>query len=104
MRKDEAIRIAHGLHFMLRRVDKIDAATLATLRAGGMLMLRQLRDGASYYGWCRNGTVGRWAAATERFTYERHKFSRVFDETICHPERDNGFDLFVPVLEVGDAE
>lgn len=63
----------------------------------GMLSKSQLIDGQSYIGHCRNATVAVWHADKNRFTYKREKFNSAFDEDICHPEDDNGFDLFIPV-------
>lgn len=63
----------------------------------GMIPKSQLIDGQSYNGYCRNATEAIWHADKNRFTYRRTKFTSVFDEDICHPEDDNGFDLFVPV-------
>lgn len=63
----------------------------------GMIPKSQLIDGQSYIGSCRNATVAIWHADKNRFTYRRQKFNSTFDEDICHPEDDNGFDLFIPV-------
>jgi hypothetical protein len=63
-------------------------------------------DGAYYHGICRNARVARYTAATNRFTYMREKFGRVFPEGIGHAENDNGFDLFKPygILETPPFE
>ena len=56
--------------------------------------LEQLKDGALYEGICRNATQAIWHADKKQFTYKRHKFGDTFDEDICPPELDDGFDLF----------
>ena len=59
-----------------------------------------LKDGAYYYGHCRNASIARWNARDKMFYYRRTKFGHSFIETINHPEDDNGFDLFVVEREV----
>lgn len=60
----------------------------------------QLRDGAHYKGDCRNASIARWNAKTERFYYERFKVFETFVEDICCPEDDDGSDLFFAHEEV----
>lgn len=52
--------------------------------------------GAYYRGRCRNASIARYNAETNRFVYMRQKFGSVFPEDICHAENDDGFDLFEP--------
>ena len=59
-----------------------------------------LVHGAYYYGRCRNASIARWNAETERFVYWRNKFGQVFVEEICHPEDDKVFDVFVVEKEI----
>ena len=56
----------------------------------------ELVDGVYYRGRCRNATIAVWDAANNLFWYMRCKFGTYFEEDICHPEDDNGFDLFYP--------
>ena len=55
-----------------------------------------LIDGGLYEGHCRNAKRARWNAAANCFEYERYKGGMTFSETICHPEDDDGYDLFLP--------
>lgn len=88
----------------------------ATLYAAGVIPMRDLVDGAQYYGICRNAYVATWHAhktykqyvtddefgkpvfkETEGvFTYTRVKFGHAYEEDICTIENDNGYDLFLP--------
>ena len=55
--------------------------------------------GAYYRGSCRNASIARYNAATDRFIYWRTKFGSVFEEEICHTGCDDGYDLFEPYAE-----
>lgn len=66
----------------------------------GMIAKADLVDGASYLGRCRNASVAKWNATTEKFTYIRTKFGSSFEEDIVHPENDEGYDIFVPIRAV----
>ena len=57
---------------------------------------KDLVDKAIYEGHCRNTTEAKWNAKANLFIYIRTKFGTKFPETICHPEDDNGYDLFYP--------
>ncbi len=59
-----------------------------------------LMHGAYYYGRCRNASIARWNADTQRFVYWRNKFGHKFVEEICHPEDDQVFDVFVVEKEI----
>ena len=65
----------------------------------GMIPMKDLVKGHYYGGCCRNATIARWDGT--EFTYMRTKFRDTFQETIQHPERDNEYDLFVPVMDLG---
>jgi hypothetical protein len=57
---------------------------------------KDLKDGQWYRGRCRHAVVAVWDLQGNRFWYIRHKFGQFFMEAICHPEDDDGYDLFVP--------
>lgn len=63
----------------------------------GLILKKDLEDGATYIGDCRNASEAVWHADKQRFTYIRHKFGSSFPEDIVHPEDDEGFDIFCPV-------
>lgn len=78
-----------------------DAINLPKGRIGGepgkdFVRKSDLIDGEYYYGDCRNASCARWSSETQEFRYVRIKFGSRFDETIKHPEDDDGSDLFVP--------
>jgi len=62
----------------------------------GAIQKADLIDQAQYLGVCRNAYVAKWDAKREKFIYLRTKFGNTFAEEICHPEDDNGYDLFIP--------
>jgi hypothetical protein len=64
----------------------------------GMIRKNDLKITSDYGGLCRNASVAKWDG--EKFWYIRSKFGKFFIESICHPEDDNGFDLFVPLCEI----
>ena len=70
--------------------------------AARMIPMEDLVVGHYYGGSCRNASVARWDGT--EFTYMRTKWHRTFTETIQHPERDNQYDLFVPVIALGDLD
>lgn len=61
----------------------------------------ELKVGAKYLGTCRNSDEAVWNGKV--FIYNREKFKVFYEESINHPEDDDGFDLFYPekLLEVG---
>jgi hypothetical protein len=61
---------------------------------------KDLAHGAYYYGRCRNATIARWNAKTEKFFYFRNKFGETFIEEICHPEDDKLYDVFIVEKEI----
>jgi hypothetical protein len=76
----------------------IKPGELEAAYAEGMIRHSDLKDGVFYYGRCRNAVqdVAIWCAELNVFVYQRQKFGSLFLEDICHPEQDNGFDLFTP--------
>lgn len=70
--------------------------------AKGMIPKSDLVDGAYYIGCCRNAYLAVWIAEEEKFYYLRRKFSHIFSESINHPEDDNSFDLFIPIMRLFD--
>lgn len=70
-----------------------------TLRKGETAITKaNLIVGAYYRGRCRNAELARWDGA--KFHHWRTKFGNRFIETINHPEDDNGFDCFTPIMSV----
>ena len=65
----------------------------------GMIKRADLKNGVTYLGYCRNAYEAVWHSDKNCFTYQREKFGSTFPEDICHPEDDNGFDLFTPYEE-----
>lgn len=76
----------------------IEAITL------GLIPKADLKSGSYYFGNCRNARVALWDGQKNRFTYMRTKYQSVFPEDICHPEDDNGYDVFLPVKEISPSE
>jgi hypothetical protein len=56
--------------------------------------------GAYYRGHCRNASIARYNAETNRFVYWRQKFGDVFAEDIHHAGNDDGFDIFQPFAKI----
>jgi hypothetical protein len=65
------------------------------LYQAGLLRKAQLVEFAFYMGHCRNAEVAQWDGS--KFWYIRRKTGDTYAESICHPEDDNGFDLFLPL-------
>jgi hypothetical protein len=68
--------------------------------AVGMIPKKDLKDGHAYVGNCRNAAVAVWYAKDNQFVYIRSKFGAEYEEDIKHPEDDDSYDLFVPMLEL----
>lgn len=66
----------------------------------GMIPKKDLEDGVTYCGMCRNAEEAIWNAEKQKFIYKRTKFNYTFDEDINHPEDDNGYDLFIPIKKL----
>jgi len=60
---------------------------------------KELKHGAYYTGTCRNASEARWNANEQVFYHWRTKFGTKFIETICHPEDDKVYDVFVVEAE-----
>ena len=80
-------------NFLRKGLISLDSALNA-----GMVAKKDLVDGHTYQGYCRNATQAVWNAQKQVFVYTRTKFGSSFEETINHPEDDNGFDIFVPIV------
>ncbi len=91
---DKALRI-YTLHFPKGRADMAGAIT------AGMVARDALRDGMMYAGYCRNATTAVWHANKGCFVIMRRKFGDTFPEDVPHPADDDGFDVFVPIMEMG---
>lgn len=76
-----------------------DRSILPELYEMGLIPKKNLIDGKVYIGHCRNAYEATWNADQQEFIYKRHKFGTIYNESIKHPEDDNGFDIFVPVME-----
>jgi hypothetical protein len=74
------------------------------LIAAGAIQKADLIDGAFYLGDHRRGRIAKWNAEKNRFEYWRNKFSAVYIDTCNHFEDDDGFALFVPILQVTQDE
>jgi hypothetical protein len=69
----------------------------------GRLILpkEQLVHGRYYKGRCRNATIARWNAESQRFAYWRVKFDQIFVEALQHPADDPpSIDVFRVVDEL----
>lgn len=65
----------------------------------GAIPKEKLIVGKCYEGTCRNANKAVWNG--EKFTYRRTKFGYTYNEDINHFQDDDGFDLFVPLKEIG---
>ena len=63
----------------------------------GAIPKKDLEDGQTYTGECRNASEAVWHADKQKFTYLRYKWGSSFNEDINHFEDDNFYDLFVPI-------
>lgn len=66
----------------------------------GAIPKSELKDGATYYGVCRNADHAVWHADANVFVYDRRKWGYTYSEEINHFEDDDGYDLFIPLKEV----
>jgi hypothetical protein len=64
--------------------------------AAGFIAKRNLKDGVSYAGSCRNADVAVWHAEKGCFTYLRKKWGDEFFEDINHFEDEEGYDVYIP--------
>jgi len=64
----------------------------------GMLASNQMRMGHYYLGYSRNANMAHWNGEVFAITvWEQTQW--LFDE-IVHPDQDEGFDIFVPTLDI----
>lgn len=61
----------------------------------GAIPKKDLEDGKTYIGSCRNASEAIWKG--NHFTYIRRKFGMAYEEDINHFEDDDGHDLFIPI-------
>lgn len=68
----------------------------------GMLKKVDLEDGTFYFGCCRNTETAQWSKADNCFKYTRlgHFPGDEYEDTVEHPEDDQGSDIFVPIKKV----
>ena len=62
----------------------------------------ELIVGKEYVGNCRNSSKAVWKG--DHFEYQRYKFGYCYTDKINHYEDDDGYDVFVPVEIVYEAE
>lgn len=67
------------------------------IRAGA-IPKGELKNGREYLGGCRNSDRATWNG--EKFVYTRHKFGSRYQEEINHFQDDDGYDVFIPILEL----
>lgn len=67
----------------------------------GAIPKDKLIKGKTYLGTCRNSDKAVWNG--KMFEYERYKFGFTFVESIPHFQDKTEFDVFVPIIEVDDA-
>jgi len=66
----------------------------------GAISIDQLIVGHKYFGHCRNAHEAIWKE-NNKFEYLRYKFGCEFPEKINHFQDDNGYDVFVPIKDLG---
>jgi hypothetical protein len=64
---------------------------------------KMLTHGEYYAGTCRNACIARWNADEQCFWHWRTKFGNTFLEKIKHPEDEPKYDVFFPVVYLGNA-
>ena len=75
----------------------LTAFHIEKLIKAGAIPKKDLVDGKTYCGKCRNAYEAVWHQDKNVFIYKRNKFGFIYDEDINHFEDDNGYDLFVPI-------
>lgn len=96
--------IADILSFADKFSKRLMPEEIEQLHAFGLIRKIDLKDGHYYFGKCRNASVAMWNHKDQCFLYMRTKFEHRFVDRICHPEDDDGYDLFLPVAEVTPTE
>lgn len=91
---EQAVKVYHTFC----QPKKVD---LTGAEQAGMIARGKLVNGMMYAGFCRNATTAVWHAAKDRFVILRTKFGNTFPEDVPHPADDDGYDVFVPTLEMG---
>lgn len=74
-----------------------DSVIIPNLIRCGAIPKSKLMIGRTYIGSCRNAEKAVWTGS--EFVYERHKFGTSYLDHIKHFQDDDGYDLFVPILE-----
>lgn len=87
---------------LMYRTNPVTPEALKKAEELGMIPMKDLKDGVYYKGSCRNARIAMWDAREQNFVHLRSKFTSIFAERINHPEKDVGFDVFIPVTEVKD--
>jgi hypothetical protein len=54
----------------------------------------QLKNGAYYFGHCRNADFARWSKKLNKFIHRDYKYGESFLSDICHPADDKDYDTF----------
>lgn len=60
----------------------------------------ELVVGQTYKGMCRNASEAVWLG--DKFEYTRSKFGHSYQETLPHPEDDQGYDVFMPLRSLNE--
>ena len=66
----------------------------------GAIPKDKLIIGSTYLGECRNASKAIWKE-NGKFEYQRTKFGWTFPEEINHFQDDDGYDVFVPIKDLG---
>lgn len=84
----------------LARYIKIFALTHPEYEMDGVCPIpkKDLKVGHIYLGDCRNADKAVWIG--EKFEYQRDKFGSTLLEYINHYEDDDGYDVFVPFVDI----
>lgn len=68
----------------------------------GAIAKDKLIKGHTYSGSSRNSSIAKWLG--NRFEYVRYKFGCKFKRQINHFQDDNGYDIFVPLIDITENE
>ena len=66
----------------------------------GVIRKKNLIDGATYEGICRNADEATWDKMEDSFIYDRYKMGFTYDDYTNHIEDDDGYDVFIPVRRI----
>lgn len=64
----------------------------------GAIPKKDLINGATYRGTCRNSSVATWVNG--KFIYVRYKMGTSFEDNVLHFEDDNIYDVFIPLERI----